>query len=105
MAALHPPPRHEGRRGSTKERGGGYRDGFPSPSTSSINSNLLQFHAMSKTEIIAELPKLSAEDLADVQAKLDELAGEAWQDRGELTDADKQTLDATLEAYEKSPEA
>ena len=60
---------------------------------------------MSKTEIIAELPHLSPEDRAEVQAKLDELAGDAWQDRGELSDADKQTLDATLAAFEKSPNA
>jgi putative addiction module component (TIGR02574 family) len=60
---------------------------------------------MSKAEIIAELPYLSPEDLAEVQAKLDELASEAWQDRGELSDTDKQILDATLAAYEKSPDA
>ena len=60
---------------------------------------------MSKTEIIAELARLSPEDRAAVQAKLDELAGNAWQDRGELSDADKQTLDATLAACEESPDA
>lgn len=60
---------------------------------------------MSKAEIIAELPRLSPEDRAEVQAKLDELAGEAWQDRGELSDADKQALDAALVGYEKSPDA
>ena len=60
---------------------------------------------MSKTEIIAELPKLSPQDRAEVQAKLDELAADAWQDRGELSVADKQTLDSTLAAYEKSPDA
>lgn len=60
---------------------------------------------MSKVEILAELPHLSAADLAEVQAKLDELAGRAWQDRGELSDADKQALDSTLVAYEKSPDA
>ena len=43
-------------------------------------------HPMSKAEIIAEL------------------AGDAWQDRGELSDADKHTLDATLAAYESSPD-
>ena len=59
---------------------------------------------MSKGEILAELPHLSAEDLAEVQAKLDELAGQAWQDRGELSDADKQALDSTLAAYEQSPD-
>jgi hypothetical protein len=60
---------------------------------------------MSKTEIIAELPYLSPEDLAEVQAKLDELAGESWQDGGELTDADKSALNAALTEYQKNPDA
>ena len=60
---------------------------------------------MGKTEIIAELPRLSPDDLAEVQAKLDELAGAAWQDRGQLSDADRHTLDATLAAYANSPDA
>ena len=37
---------------------------------------------MSKVEILAELPKLTAEELAEVQARLDELAGETWLDCG-----------------------
>jgi hypothetical protein len=60
---------------------------------------------MSKAEIIAELARLSPEDRADVQAKLDELAGDAWYDRGELSDADVQTLEGTLAAYQNSPDA
>lgn len=60
---------------------------------------------MSKAEIIAELARLSPEDRADVQAKLDELAGDAWHHRGELTDADMQALEGTLAAYQKSPDA
>ena len=60
---------------------------------------------MSKAEIIAELARLSPEDRADVQAKLDELAGDAWIDRGELSSADIQTLDDTLAAYHKAPDA
>ncbi len=36
---------------------------------------------MSKAEILAQLPHLSREDLAEVEAKLDELAADAWQDR------------------------
>jgi hypothetical protein len=57
---------------------------------------------MSKTEIIAELARLSPEDLAEVQAKLDELAGDSWQDRGELSETDKSTLDAALADYQKN---
>jgi hypothetical protein len=60
---------------------------------------------MSEAEIIAELPRLSPEDRAEVQARLGELAGEAWQDRGELSDADKQSLDAALAGYAKSADA
>ncbi|TWT41880.1 hypothetical protein RAS1_30040 [Phycisphaerae bacterium RAS1] len=60
---------------------------------------------MSKAEIIAGLPRLSPEELAEVQAKLDELAGDAWHDRGELNNADRQALDGTLSEYEKSPDA
>jgi len=60
---------------------------------------------MSKAEILAGLTNLSADDLAEVQAKLDELAGDAWQDRGELSDNDKHTLNAALANYESSPNA
>jgi hypothetical protein len=60
---------------------------------------------MSKAEILAELPKLKAEELAEVQAKLDELAGEQWLDDGELADADKAALDAALVDYGKNPDA
>ena len=59
---------------------------------------------MSKTEILAQLPKLTPADLAEVQAKLDELSADAWLDRGELSDADKRTLDASLVAYQSSPD-
>ena len=60
---------------------------------------------MSKAEILAELPKLKTEELAEVQGKLDELAGEQWLDYGELADADKIALDATLADYGKNPDA
>ena len=60
---------------------------------------------MSKTEILAELSHLKADELAEVQAKLDELAGEIWLDEGELSDADKTALDADLADYQKNPDA
>jgi putative addiction module component (TIGR02574 family) len=60
---------------------------------------------MSKAEILAELPRLSPEELAEVQAKLDELAGEVWLDRGELTDGDKAALEASLADYRNDPDA
>jgi broad specificity phosphatase PhoE len=60
---------------------------------------------MSKAEIIAELERLTPADRAEVQAKLDELAGDAWQDGGELSEADKRALDASLADYAESPDA
>ena len=60
---------------------------------------------MSTAEILDQLPKLTLNELAQVQAKLDELAGEAWLDDGELSDAEKAVLDATLAEYEKNPNA
>ena len=60
---------------------------------------------MGKAEIIAELARLSPEERAEIQAKLDELAGDEWQDGGELSNSDKRALDKALKAYEKSPDA
>ena len=58
---------------------------------------------MSKTEILEELPKLSREELAEVQAKLDELMGDGWEDDAELSEADKRELEADLEEYRQYP--
>ena len=60
---------------------------------------------MSKTEILAELPRLQAAELAEVQAKLDELAGDTWLDGGELTVADKAALEEGLAQYQANPNA
>jgi hypothetical protein len=60
---------------------------------------------MSKTEILAELPKLKLEELAEVQAKLDELAGDGWLNDRELTAGDKAALEIALAEYEKNPHA
>jgi hypothetical protein len=60
---------------------------------------------MSKAEILAELPKLNTKELAEVQAKLDELAGDIWLDGGELTDADKSALENELADCQKNPDA
>jgi putative addiction module component (TIGR02574 family) len=60
---------------------------------------------MGKAEILKALPNLTPGELADVQAKLDELAGENWTDDGELTDADKAELDHALAEYKKNPDA
>jgi len=61
---------------------------------------------MSKSEILAELPKLAPEERAEVRAKLAELDGTAWLDAADpLTAAEKALLDARLAAYEKDPDA
>ena len=60
---------------------------------------------MSKTEILIELPKLTPAELVEIQTKLDELVGEVWIDGGELTDADKATLNNALAEYQKNPDA
>ena len=60
---------------------------------------------MGKTEIISALSRLSLEELAEVQARLDELAGETWHPQADLSDADKAALDAALNEYEKTPNA
>jgi hypothetical protein len=48
---------------------------------------------MSKAEILSELPKLTA----------DELAGEAWLDGDELAPDERTALDVTLAAYHRDP--
>lgn len=62
-------------------------------------------YSMNKAEILAELPNLNAEELAEVQAKLGEFAGEVWLDAGELSDADKAALDMALADYRANPDA
>lgn len=59
---------------------------------------------MSKTQIIAELPRLSRKDRAEIRAKLVELDGDIWADDVEaLSQAEKKLLNARLAAYQKNP--
>jgi putative addiction module component (TIGR02574 family) len=61
---------------------------------------------MSKTEILQELPKLTAQERQEIRLKLAELDGDGWLDADEpLTEAEKSLLDARLAAYEKDPDA
>ena len=61
---------------------------------------------MSKAEILAELPNLTAAERQEVRLKLARLDGEAWLDADDpLTDAEKALLDARLTAYEKELDA
>jgi len=60
---------------------------------------------MSKAEILGELPKLTAVDRAEIQAKLDELAGDGWLDADDpLTDEQKALIEERLDDLEKHPE-
>ena len=64
------------------------------------------FSAMSKAEILAELPKLTPAERQEVRLKLTQIDGEEWLDTKEpLTDTEKALLDARLAAYEKDPDA
>jgi len=58
---------------------------------------------MSKAEIIEELPKLTREERSEIQAHLDELAGQGWLDNGELTDEEKRLIDSRLDECERNP--
>lgn len=60
---------------------------------------------MTKAEIIAELPRLSPTDLAEVQAKVDDLLVENWSDNGELSNEDKAALRVAIREYRENPTA
>jgi hypothetical protein len=51
---------------------------------------------MIKAEILAALPKLSAEERREIRAKLSELDNEAWFDNGELSGQEKAIIEARL---------
>ena len=57
---------------------------------------------MSKAEILRELPKLTLEERAEIQARLDELAGQGWLDDGELTEEEKRLLNSRLDECERN---
>lgn len=61
---------------------------------------------MSKTEILAELPKLTKIERQEIRLRLSELDSEDWlDDEDPLTDHEKALLDARLAAYARDPEA
>jgi putative addiction module component (TIGR02574 family) len=66
---------------------------------------MMRNFSMNKDEIIAELPTLRPDELAEVQAKLDELTGDGWLENAGLSDDDKAALDAALAEHEKNPDA
>jgi hypothetical protein len=63
------------------------------------------YRFMSKTEILEELPKLTAEERQEIRLKLAELDGEKWLDSDDsLSDQDRALVEARLEDLEKHPE-
>ena len=60
---------------------------------------------MSKTEILAELPKLSREERREMVKKVHEIDGDDWLDEGELSDAEKALLEARVAEHERNPGA
>lgn len=61
---------------------------------------------MSKTEILAELPKLTPDERFEIRLKLAELDGDRWLDDDDpLTDEQKALLDARLADAEQNPNA
>jgi putative addiction module component (TIGR02574 family) len=64
------------------------------------------YPAMSKVEILEELPKLTAADRREIRQKLNEIDGDEWLDGNDpLTDAEKALLEVRLAAYEREPDA
>ena len=62
---------------------------------------------MSKAEILAELPRLKAEELAEIQTKIEQLAAygpDGWLLDNELTEAEKRLIEARLDDLEQHPE-
>lgn len=61
--------------------------------------------AMSKAEILAEIPKLTKEERFEIRVKLAEMDNDGWFDEDDpLTDEEKALLEARLEDMEKHPE-
>src|ERR1051325_6290791 len=63
------------------------------------------YSAMSKTEILDELPTLTKEERDEIRRKLTEIDGESWfADDEELSSDEKALLDSRLAAYLKDPD-
>ena len=61
---------------------------------------------MSKSEILAELPKLTPDERFEIRVKLAELDGDRWlDDDAPLTDQQKALLEARLADMEQNPNA
>jgi putative addiction module component (TIGR02574 family) len=62
------------------------------------------FLVVIKTEILEALPRLSPEERREIRAKLNELDEEEWLDEGELTEQEKEIIEARLDEYDRNPE-
>ena len=61
---------------------------------------------MSKTEILAELPKLTSDERFEIRVKLAELDSDRWLDDDDpLTDEQKALLDTRLADMDQNPNA
>ena len=62
---------------------------------------------MSKAEILAELPKLSPEELAEIQSRIEDLAvygADGWRTNSGLTEGDKHLLGERIADLDQHPE-
>ena len=81
-------------------------NGFPIKFPTDTPAESGQFPAMSKAEILAELPRLTSAERQEVRLKLAQIDGAEWLDADDpLTDTEKALLDPRLAAYEKNPDA
>lgn len=60
---------------------------------------------MSKSEILSELPNLSAEERRELLDRLLQLEGEGWLDAADLTDDERRLIESRLEAHRQNPDA
>ena len=62
---------------------------------------------MSKAQILEELPRLTPEERTEIQLRIEDLAtfgADGWRTDCDLTETEKQLLEARLDDAEKHPE-
>lgn len=62
---------------------------------------------MSFTEVLEELPKLTPEELAEIQSRIEDLATygpDGWRTDSDLTEAEKLLIEARLDDLDQHPE-
>ena len=60
--------------------------------------------AMSKAEILQELPKLTKEERYEIRVKIAEMDNDGWLDEDDpLTDEEKALIESRIAAHEKDP--